>query len=141
MDRRLLVWLPLVALAVLAGVPLAGEHIVRAIVLPKVAARLGRAIMVNDLRVGFGTVEMRGFVIDGAGAAPPLVVPALRAKVQLSSLLGGGLHVEYVDLDRPRIDVVRSESGDDNVSSILDELKKHRHEGAESGGGSGGGMR
>ena len=141
MDRRLLVWLPLVALALLAGLPLAGEHVVRAIVLPKVAARLGRAIMVNDVRVGFGTVELRGFVIDGAGAAPPLVVPALRAKVKLGSLFGGGLHLEYVELDRPRVDVVRGESGDDNVSSILDELKKHKHAQESDNGGGGGGTR
>lgn len=136
MSARTLVLAPLIATAILAGVPLAGEHVVRAVVLPRVSARLGRAVMVNDVRVGFGTVELRGLVIDGAGAAPPVVLPAVKAKVALASLVFGPLHVEEVDLDRPRIDVVRGETGEDNVSSILDKLEHHEAAGAGGGGAS-----
>src|SRR3954468_25062997 len=137
MLRRPLVWVPLVATAILAGVPVIGAWIVRDRVLPKVTARIGRAVTINDVRVGFGSVELRGLVVDGAGAAPPVVIPRLRADVALSSLFGGGVRVERVELERPRIDVVRSESGDDNVSSILDKLKEKRAGGGE-GGKSGG---
>ncbi|HXU67723.1 MAG TPA: transglycosylase domain-containing protein [Polyangia bacterium] len=137
MLRRPLVWVPLVATAIFAGGPLAGEWLVRARVLPKVSARLGRNVTVNDVKVGFGTLELRGLVVDGAGAAPPVVIPGLRAKVALSSLLAGAVHVEMLELDRPRVDVVRSESGDDNVSSILDKLRE-RKAGASEGGGGGG---
>src|SRR5947209_17979931 len=119
MVRRPLVWMPLVATAILAGLPLAGEYVVRSRVLPKVSARIGRAVTVNDVKVGFGSIELRGLVVDGAGAAAPVVIPGLRAQVALSSLWSGGLHVERVELERPRIDVVRGESGDDHVSSIL----------------------
>ncbi len=139
MVRRPLVWVPLVALVIFAGVPLLGEWVVRARLLPKVSARLGREVTVNDVKVGFGTVELRGLVVDGAGAAPPVVIPRLRASVSLSSLLGGGVRVEQLELDRPRIDVVRSESGDDNVSSILDRLKEKRA-GAAGGEGTGRGV-
>jgi hypothetical protein len=135
MLRRPLVWLPLVATAILAGGPLLGAWVVRARVLPKVSARLGRAVTANDVRVGFGTVELRGLVVDGAGAAAPVVIPALRAEVELTSLISGGMHVQRVEVDRPRIDVVRGEAGDDNVSSILDKL----HEKKSAAGGSGGG--
>ena len=139
MLRRPLVWVPLVATAILAGGPMLGARIVRARVLPKVSARLGRAVTVEDVKVGFGSVELRGLVVDGAGAAPPVVVPGLRASVELTSLLGGRIHVERVELERPRIDVVRGESGDDNVSSILDKLREKK---AGAGGdGGGGGMR
>jgi hypothetical protein len=140
-GRRLrwLVWTPLIALALLAGVPLAGAELVRLWALPKLSARLGRAVTVNDTRVGFGTVELRGLVVDGAGAAPPLVLPRLRARVALTSLMLGGLHVEWLELDRPRVDIVRGESGDDNVSSILAELRKHKHAGR--GGDNNGGAR
>jgi hypothetical protein len=137
MLRRPLVWVPLVATAIFAGVPLVGEHLVRSRVLPKVSARIGRAITVNDVKVGLGTLELRGLVVDGAGAAPPVVIPGLRATVALTSLLSGGVHVERLELDRPRIDVVRGESGDDNVSSILDKLKEKRA-GAGGEGKSGG---
>ena len=137
---RWLIWLPLLATAVLAGGPLLGEQMVRTRVLPKVLVRLGRPVTVQDVKVGFGSVELRGLIVDGAGAAPPVVVPALRATFALGSLLGGGVHVESLELDRPRVDVVRGESGDDNVSSILDTLKQQQRAGGE-GGKSGGGLR
>ncbi|HEY2747079.1 MAG TPA: transglycosylase domain-containing protein [Polyangia bacterium] len=137
MLRRPLVWVPLVATAIFAGGPLGAEWVVRAKVLPKVSARLGRNVTVNDVKVGFGTLEMRGLVVDGAGAAPPVVIPRLRAKVALSSLLGG-VRVEMLELDRPRIDVVRSESGDDNISSILDKLRGKSAGGAGEAEGGGG---
>jgi len=132
MLRRPLVWVPLVATVIFAGVPLLGEYIFRTRVLPKVSTRLGRAVTVNDAKVGFGTVELSGLVVDGAGAAPPVVIPKLRAKLALMSLVSGGVHVELVELDRPRIDIVRGESGDDNVSSILDKLRK-KGEAADGG--------
>jgi hypothetical protein len=132
MVRRPLVWVPLLATAIFAGVPLLGEYVVRARVLPKVSARIGRAVTVNDVKVGFGTIELRGLVVDGAGAAAPVVIPGLRAEVALSSLLSGGVHVERLELDRPRIDVVRGEAGDDNVSAILDKL--HGKDAASAGG-------
>ena len=59
MLRRPLVWVPLVATAILAGGPLAGEWVVRAKLLPKVSARIGRSVTVTDVKVGFGTLEMR----------------------------------------------------------------------------------
>jgi hypothetical protein len=130
--RRPLVWVPLVATAIFAGVPLLGEYVVRSRVLPKVSTRIGRAVTVNDIKVGLGTIELRGLVVDGAGAAPPVVIPGLRATVALTSLLSGGVHVERLELDRPRIDIVRGEAGDDNVSSILDKLKEQRAGAAES---------
>src|SRR6185369_5793777 len=124
MLRRPLVWVPLCATLVLAGGPLLAEYVVRAHVLPKVSTKLGRAVTVNDVKVGFGTVKLSGLVVDGAGAAPPVVIPGLRASVSLGALLTGGVHVEMLELDRPRIDVVRGEAGDDNISSILDKLRK-----------------
>ena len=77
---RTAVWLPLVATAILAGGPLLGAWVVRARVLPKVSARVGRAVTANDVKVGFGTVELRGLVVDGAGAAAPVVIPRLRPR-------------------------------------------------------------
>lgn len=138
MVRRPLVWVPLVATVIFAGVPLLGEWVVRAKLLPRASARIGRPVTVNDVKVGFGSLELRGLVVDGAGAAPPVVIPGLKAEVALSSLLGGGVRVEKLELDRPRIDVVRSESGDDNVSSILDKLKEKRAAAATGEGRSGG---
>ncbi|HWE28133.1 MAG TPA: hypothetical protein VHB97_09035, partial [Polyangia bacterium] len=127
--------MPLVATAIFAGGPLLGEYVVRAHLLPRVSERIGRAVTVNDVKVGLGTIELRGLVVDGAGATPPVVIPGLRATVALSSLVSGpgNLHVESVELWRPRIDVVRGESGDDNVSAILDKLR-----GKNSSAGSGG---
>lgn len=136
--RRPLVLLPLVATALLAGLPLAGEWVVTARILPKISARLGREVKVSGVRVGLGTVTLRGLVVDGAGAAPPLVIPTVKAHVALLPLLTGKIHVAWVELDQPRVDVVRGESGDDNVSSILEQLKNHK---ASGGGGEGGGGR
>lgn len=136
MLRRPLVWLPLCATAIFAGLPLAAEQVVRGRLLPKIEGRIGRGVTVTDMRVGFGTIEMRGLVVDGAGAADPIVIPRLRATVALGSLFGGGVHVESLEVDSLRVDVVRGESGDDNVSSILDKIKEHR---SANGGGGGGG--
>jgi hypothetical protein len=132
--RRPHVLVPLVAVLILAGGPLLGEYIVKTAILPRVSARLGRAVTVQGARVGFGSLTLHGLVVDGAGAAPPLVVPGLSARVSILSLLIGRLHVESLELDHPRVDIVRGAAGDDNVSAILDELKKHR---GSSGGGGG----
>jgi hypothetical protein len=126
--------LPLGLTLVLAGVPMLGEHLVRTRVLPKLEARIGRRISVSDMRVGLGSVELRSLVVDGAGAAPPVVLPGLRASFALSSLLGSTLTISSVELDHPRVDIVRSESGDDNVSSILARLRE-RQTGGSGGGG------
>src|SRR5437899_1205370 len=102
-------------MAVCIGIPLAAEWQVRTRILPKVSARLGRRVAVSDLRVGWGRVELRGLIVDGGGgkAAPPVVVPQLRARFSMSSLFGR-IRMQEVELDRPRIDLVRGEGVDDN---------------------------
>src|SRR6266542_4197345 len=92
-NLRWLVWLPLALLALGVGMPLVGAELVRRVALARLSARLGRAVTVNDVRVGFGTVELRGLIIDGAGAAAPLVLPRLRARVALTSLVTKRPHV------------------------------------------------
>jgi hypothetical protein len=136
--RRPAVLVPLLAVAILAGLPLLGEYVVKASILPRVSARLGRAVTVQAARVGWGTLRLHGLVVDGAGAAPPLVLPDVKLRLSILSLLTGRLHVESLELDHPRVDIVRGESGDDNVSSILDAIKKRK---SGAGGGRSGGTR
>jgi hypothetical protein len=146
--RRPLVLFPLLATAILAGGPLLGQWAIQAVVLPRVSARLGRQVTARAARVGLGSVELRGLVVDGEapgagkhadGPVPPLVVPSLRAQISLISLLTGKLRVTSVELDHPRVDVVRGAEGDDNVSSLLEQLRGHKS--GAPGGGSGGGVR
>src|SRR5947207_523025 len=86
MLRRPLVWVPLVATAILAGGPVLGAWIVRARVLPKVSARIGRAVTAEDVKVGFGSVELRGLIVDGAGDATVDVVLAHGKPVGLPTI-------------------------------------------------------
>jgi len=126
---RALVWTLVIAtLLVGAGGPLLGGWVVRARVLPKLEARLGRRVSVEHVKVRWGRVELRQLVVDGAGASPPFVAPLVRARFHVGSLLSGPLEVTDVELEHPRIELVRGGGADDNVSSILDRLQAARAE-------------
>jgi hypothetical protein len=122
-------------LVVLVGGPLAGEWVVRARVLPKLKARIGRDVRVGDVWVRWGRVELRDLEVDGAGAASPFKVPRIRARFLLAPLFSGRIQVQDVELEHPRIELVRSSTADDNVSSILEKLRETR---TSQGGGGGG---
>ena len=90
-PRRIALFGGVVLLALLPlTVPVGGSWLVRTQVLPKLSKRLGRGVTARSVRVGFGRASLRGFTVDGAGAAPPLVVPQVRVRYSLSALLSVG---------------------------------------------------
>jgi Transglycosylase len=132
-PRRIALWGGLVLLALLPlAVPLGGGWLVRAKVLPRLERRIGRRVSVSSVHVGFGKLALRGLTVDGAGAAPPVVIPLVRARYSLAALLGGRVVVEDVLLDHPRFEIVRGGGAEDNVTSILETLRAP-HEGGGGG--------
>jgi hypothetical protein len=121
------------AALLLVGAPLVGARWVRSGLLGRVGARLGRAVTAGGVRLGWGWLELRDLTVDGgdAGAAPPLVVPVLRARFSVAALLAGRAEVSELELDHPRVEVVRG-GADDNVTSLVEALRGPR---ASGGGG------
>jgi hypothetical protein len=128
--RIALVALAALVLVVLGG-PLGGAWYVRARVVPRVEARLGRKIAVGGVRVGWGRLSLRGLVVDGAGAAPPFVLPLVRVRFSVLGLLGGRVEVSELTLDHPRIELLRG-GPDDNVTSMIEKLREKREGGSPS---------
>ena len=124
------------ALAV-ALAPLVGAHLVRTRAIPKIEERIGRRVTVGDVAVRWGRVELRDLAVDGAGGPAPLVLPRATVRFGMAPLFAGRVVLDEIDLDRPRVVVVRGESGDDNISSILEKLRAQRS--SAPSGGSGGG--
>jgi hypothetical protein len=132
--RRLALWGGLLLLAFLPlAVPFGGSWYVRARILPRLSERLGREVTVSGVRVGFGRVSLRGLTVDGDGAAPPVVIPLVRARFALGPLLGGRAEVSEVVIDHPRFELVRGGGAEDNLTSLIDRLRTRR----EGAGGSG----
>jgi hypothetical protein len=130
-----LVGLPALALA---AAPLVGAHLVRSRGLPKIEERIGRKVALGDVQVRWGRIELHDLVVDGAGGPAPLTLPRATVRIQMAPLLGGKIVIEEVDLMNPHLVVVRGESGDDNISSILEKLKKKSASPTEHSGSSNG---
>jgi hypothetical protein len=134
-----------VALAALIGIPalllgigpLVGAHLVRSRALPRIEERIGRRVTVRDVTVRWGRVELSDLVVDGAGGPAPLELPHATVRFEVAPLLRGRLVLGEVLLEGPKIQVVRGESGDDNISSILEKWKARspRANGGDEGGG------
>ncbi len=118
--------------------PVIGAHLVRTRAIPRIEERIGRKVTVGDVAVRWGRVELRDLSVDGAGGPAPLVLPRATVHFSVARLLGGRVVLEEVELERPRVVVVRGESGDDNISSILEKLRAKPPRG-DGGGGAGGG--
>lgn len=124
----------LVLLALLlAGGPLVAARIVRSSILPRVEARLGRKITVENLWVRWGRVELRTLVVDGGGQRAPVVVPRVSAHLAMAPLLHGQIEVSDVEVQAPRIALVHG-GPDDNITTLLSAL---RASGNAAGGGGG----
>lgn len=142
LRRRRWLWLIPGALALALGLALAAtplaERAIRTKVLPRIEDRLGRRLLVGDIQVRPGRVELTDVVVDGAGAPAPLSVPRLKVGFRLWPLLLGRLSLTRVTLERPHVEIVRSESGDDNVATLIERLRAERREARASGSGGGG---
>ncbi|HEY7956026.1 MAG TPA: hypothetical protein VII38_12075, partial [Polyangia bacterium] len=110
---------------VLVGGPLVGGWIVRASVLPRIGARLGRKVTASGAWVRFGRVELRDVVVDGAGGRPPVRVPRVAAWFRIAPLLTGRVEVTELLLEHLRIEGVRG-GADDNLSSLIEKLEEPR---------------
>ena len=111
----------------------------RASVLPKVSARLGRSVTVNDVKVGFGTVEMRGLVVDGAGAAPPVVIPGLKRQggARRRSCRGGCTSRSWSSIGRASTSCAASRETTTSPRSSTSCASKREADGESAGGGGG----
>ncbi|MSP62969.1 MAG: hypothetical protein EXR72_22065 [Myxococcales bacterium] len=134
-------WIPIAILAALPALvlvlaPLVGARVIRGSVIPKIEERIGRAVRLGGVTVRWGRVDLTDLVVDGAGAPDPVVLPRALVRFQVLPLLGGRVVLDEVVLDHPKVKVVRGESGDDNVSSILDRLRARAEVKGSGGGGS-----
>jgi hypothetical protein len=97
--------------------------------LQAMAERYGAKVEVAAVRVGLRKVELVGLRVDGSGADPILWAPRVTAKIALSELLVGRIHVVKAELEGPRVFVVHGGPAD-NVASVLEALKKPRVQGS-----------
>lgn len=63
-----------------------------------------------------------------AAATPPLHIPRLTIEFAVAPLLLGRVSLTTVTVERPRITLIRGASGEDNISSLLAQLRRRRTE-------------
>lgn len=84
--------------------------------------RLGRKLLVGNVRLRLGLIELVAVAIEGLGSEPPFVAPLVRVRFSPLSLLGKTVEVTTVEVVQPRIDL-RHSGSDDNFTSMLQRLK------------------
>jgi hypothetical protein len=95
-----LVSLLVVTAALLALLPTLGALAVERLALPRVSARLGRAVTAEEVVVRWGSVTLAGLRVDGGGQGLPTLLQLGRvaATVDMLALLRGVVHVDEVEL-------------------------------------------
>lgn len=124
----------LVGTAVLcASLPFLAAYVVRAMVLPRVAERLGVRLAVREIKVRPSRVRLFGLAVsDGAGRPVPELVRAPLVEVSFAplALLRGRVELGQLTVERPIVQLVRG-GEDDNVAAVLGKLRSERSAQAE----------
>lgn len=119
--------LGLLGLALLLGVavPLGGAALVRRVVLPRLAARTGCVIQVEDIQVRLTRVRLQGVRVHPtgpAGAQALLRVPRVEIGYAPLPLLIGRVRLTLVTVDRPSLVLLRGE-GEDPLQPLRERLQ------------------
>ncbi|MFO0573838.1 MAG: transglycosylase domain-containing protein [Polyangia bacterium] len=128
LPRGRLRWLLLAGAALVAlgvSLPFVAAYVVRSVVLPRVAARLGVRLEVREVKVRPTRVRLLGFIVsDGAGRPVPELLRAPQIEVTYAplALLGGQVELGQLTVERPVVQLVRG-GDEDNVTAVLAKLR------------------
>lgn len=118
--------------------PKIGAWVIRTRVLPKVEARLDRQVAVREIKVGYGSVTLRGLTIRGVTdppTAPLCAVSRVDVTFDFWRALTGDLRLGTLVVEEPRFEVRRDAAGHDNVSDLVERLRGERKDTRGEGGG------
>ncbi len=113
-----------------AGIFVSAGSLVRRFVIPRIQARLGGNVTIQELAVRWGEIELAGILVESANGPAPIRIANLVAPFDVDRLLKAELALGEVLILHPQINVVRQETGEDNISNIMAHLNRSR-----SGGG------
>jgi hypothetical protein len=106
--------------------PTIGRWAIRSRVLPRVAAKLGRDVRVDSIRVGYGDVVLEGVTISGPSDdrdAPLLKVGKVSADFDFWPALVGDVRIHRMTVDGAAVRLVRNADGADNFGDLIARLR------------------
>lgn len=104
---------------------LTSAPVVRALVLPKVAAALHSELVVGELSLSpFSSLTLRKVRITPTGAETLVTAEEVRLRYSLMAILGGTTQVDELTLDTPVVTVVGHPDGTSNLSKLLASLEQ-----------------
>jgi hypothetical protein len=109
--------------ALIASAPFVGSYVIERVVVPRLAARYHIELRLAEAKVRPTRVLLRGIIVRVPDRVDPFTAPRAEVKFALWPLLKGRIELTEVSLDRPLIQIVRG-GDDDNVSSILEQLRE-----------------
>ncbi len=136
MNRRrlIIVLIPLIVIAAFLLGPIGLGQMARSRVIAKIERRTGRRVSVGEVRAGLSSIAFDNISLDSgdAKASPPITVSRITAHYRLLPLLTGHIEIDWLEIEQPKIDLVRG--GDrDNVSTLIEKLRQPRESSGEGG--------
>ncbi len=121
----------------LLAYPRIGAWVIRSKVVPKLAAKLGRDVVVGDIDVGYGHATLTDITIRGPrdGAQPLAQVSRVEIDFDFWASLVGSVDVEAVVVERVAIAVRRGADGLDNATDVLARVRGRGESGGTGDGG------
>jgi hypothetical protein len=109
----------------LLAYPRIGAWAIRSKVVPKLAAKLGRDVVIGDIDVGYGHATLTDITVRGPhdGDQPLARVSRVDIDFGFWGSLVGSVDVEEVVVERVAIAVRRDAAGADNATDVLDRLR------------------
>lgn len=128
---KIVLWVAVAILVLVAGLFFSRNSVVKRMVVDEVRKATGFDLAIGSLDVGLlkNSFEIRGLELKNPSDFPDdeaFVVDRLFVKYELFSLLGTNIHLQRVDLEIPRVVVVKKEDGESNLERMKNNAQAHR---------------
>jgi AsmA family len=91
----------------------------KGVILPRVSKSLNAEITVTDASIHpFKEVVLRNLVVKTTGDEPLVTAPEVHAKYSLMDIIGGKIHVEFAELNSPRVVLIQNADGTSNLDPL-----------------------
>ncbi len=114
----------LLGLLVVGWLVLTSGPVVKALVLPRVAAALQADLTVGELRLSpFSGIDLKDVTLTPIGGQPFAEIAGVKVRYQLFKLLGGAIAVGEIELNQPRFTIRQRADGGSDLTDWLAKLK------------------
>jgi hypothetical protein len=123
----------LLGLLVIGWLVLTSGPVVKALVLPRVAAALQADLTVGELRLSpFSGIDLKNVTLTPIGGQPLAEIAGVKVRYHLFKLLGGEIAVGEIELNQPRFTVRQRADGGSDLTDWLAKLGGGEAEPAEA---------